>query len=84
MADEDLNADQPDWAFSWEQQADGRTIFRDEGGNSLVALAATTEELQRLQSGLQLLPQNAETLALLDRLDCLQKDLDGGAEPRPG
>jgi hypothetical protein len=75
-----LNADRPDWAFTWEQRADGKTIFRDGGGLPLVALAVTKDELHHLESGLQLLPQSKATLALLDRLAGLREDLDGVAE----
>lgn len=81
MPDEDLNAEKPDWACTWEHRPDGKTIFRDQGGTPLVALAVTRDELRLLKSGLELLTQNeATTLGLLDRLVGLLEDLDEAAE----
>ena len=80
VLDADSNPDQPDWAFSREQREDGRTIFRDQSGEHLVALAVTRDELRRLESALQLLPRSEATLALLHRLAVLHADLDEFAE----
>ena len=43
MSDEDLNADQPEWAFSWEQREVGRTIFPEQE-EDLVGLGVTLDE----------------------------------------
>ncbi len=79
MPDAEPDADQPDWAFSWELRQDGRTVFRDQDGQPLVALAVTRDDLRRLVSGLQLLPQSEATFELLDRLAVLHADLDESA-----
>jgi len=80
VPDEELNAEKPDWAVTWEHRPDGKTIFRDQGGTPLVALAVTRDELRLLKSGLELLTQNEATLGLLDRLEGLLEDLAEAAE----
>ncbi len=80
MSDAEPDGDQPDWAFSWQQREDGRTVYRDQDGELLVALAVTRDDLRRLESGLHLLPQSEATLALLDRLAVVHLDLDESAE----
>lgn len=79
MTTEDVPPDPPDWAVTWER-TDGRTVFRDEQGEPLVALAVTSEELRRLESGLRLLPASEATAALLDRLAVLHMNLDESAD----
>ena len=76
MTTEDAPLDPPDWAVTWERTEDGRTVFRDEQGEPLVALAVTGEELRRLESGLRLLPESEATAALLERLAVLHLNLD--------
>lgn len=80
MSDAEPDADQPAWAVSWERREDGRTVYRDQDGELLVALAVTRDDLRRLESGLQLLPQSEATLALLDRLAVLHLNLDESGE----
>lgn len=79
MTTEDVPLDPPDWAVIWERTVDGGTVFRDEQGEPLVALAVTREDLTRLERGLQALPEDEATAALLDRLRTLNADLDGPA-----
>ncbi len=80
MSDAEPDADQPDWAISWERREDGRTVYRDQDGELLVALAVTRDDLRRLESGLQLLPESEATRVLLDRLAVLHLDLAESAE----
>lgn len=80
MTTEDVRPDPPDWAVTWERTEDGRTVFRDEQGEPRVALAVTREDLTRLERGLQGLPEDDPTAALLDRLRTLYADIDESAE----
>ena len=80
MTTENLPPDPPDWVVTWERTEDGRTVFRDEQGEPLVALAVTRDDLARLESGLRALPESDATTALLDRLQTLYADLDESAE----
>lgn len=78
MAEPEHESEQPSWVFSWEQREDGHTVFRDEQGETLLALAVTRQELGQLQAGLQGLPQDDAVLALADRLRGLEADFDRG------
>ena len=72
--------DQPDWAFSWEQRRDGRTVLRDEEGEPLVALAVNRADLGRLESGLRGLADSPAVQALRERLTALHADLGESAQ----
>lgn len=80
MSTEGEAPDQPAWAVRVERAEDGRTLFRDEQGDPVVALAVTREELTRLESGLRAVPQDDATAALLDRLGMLHADLEESAQ----
>lgn len=79
VSDEGEAPDQPAWAISVEGGEDGTTVFRDERGAPLVALAVARDDLTRLENGLRALPRDDATAALLDRLASLHADLDESA-----
>lgn len=80
MSTEDVIPNQPAWAVTCEPRDDGRTVFRDEHGEPLAALALTRDDLTQLESGLRSLPESQSTAGLLDRLAALYADLDESAE----
>ena len=63
-----------------EQGPDGRTVFHDEEGEPLVALAVTRADLWRLESGLEGLADSPAVLSLWERLATLHADLDESAQ----
>jgi hypothetical protein len=70
------DADQPEWAFAWQEQEDGSVVYTDQDGERLVALGVNWDELRLLESGLQQLPHSEATVVLLNRLAMLHADLD--------
>jgi hypothetical protein len=76
MAAEQERFDPPSWASTWEHAADGSTVFRDESGEPLAALAVTRDELRQLEAGLRLVVSSDVTAALLDRLAGLHAKVD--------
>jgi hypothetical protein len=75
VADQADDVAQPEWAFAWHERDDGTVIYTDQGGERLVALAVTRDELRLLESGLQQLAQSEGRSLLLDRLAMLHADL---------
>lgn len=80
MPTEDVLPNQPAWAVACDREEDGRTVFRDEHGEPLAALAVTRDDLTQLDSGLRSLPESEATAELLDRLAALHADLVESAE----
>lgn len=80
MSAEGETPNQPGWSVSRERSENGTTVFRDEQGEPLAALAVTRGDLTRLENGLRALPESDATTSLLDRLASLHADLDESAE----
>lgn len=74
------NFEQPDWAVSWEQEDDGRTVFRDGDGEPLAALAVNRDELRLLERALAAFPSEDGTAALLYRLATVHLNLDASKD----
>ncbi len=61
--------ERPSWAFSGEIDDKGQTVFRDDAGERLFAIAFTQAELSLLRYALEQQPQSSPVRELLSRLD---------------